>query len=323
MLQQKEQWIIDDNSAFIPLAKWQETVNLMANIFGAPAGFIVQFTENGTCQIVMANQSGNHPYEAGAIIDSSADIFCRKVVNQCQPLYERHASSNPEWNNNPEVHNDGFNSYLGYPVRWPDGTVFGTICVMDYCETDYSDMYVQLMDQFRHFIEADLKLKEKYLQVEQMSYRDSLTKLYNRRGFFNYAQRLINLSHRLDIPVGLIFLDVDGLKSINDQYGHESGDVVLEVVGSSIAEVVRESDIAARLGGDEFVLLAQMDHDNDLLTLQTRLDQILSKNSALLSKPYDAKVSMGGELFHADKEVSVEMMIGLADSCMYKQKLHS
>ena len=137
--------------------KWQETVNTMARIYGAPAAFVVQYTPKGY-QVTIASDQETNPYRAGAIISPEINLFCRKVVSEQVALYVKDASQDSFWNDNPEVRDDGFRSYYGFPVRWPQGNPFGTICVMDFEPTDYATTFLKLMTSFRDLIEIDLGL---------------------------------------------------------------------------------------------------------------------------------------------------------------------
>jgi diguanylate cyclase (GGDEF)-like protein len=91
-----------------------------------------------------------------------------------------------------------------------------------------------------------------FQRTEQLTITDDLTKLFNSRYLNLYIGREIKRCKRHGIPLSVIFLDLDGFKGINDQYGHLAGSGTLAEVGAILAEVVRESDILARYGGDEF-----------------------------------------------------------------------
>ncbi len=252
----KYQWLTSENHDLVPLDRWQSTVNLMADLFKAPAAFIVQHTPNGF-RATIASQQIENPYDEGCIIPLETNIFCRKIVETRQQLYVNHATADPEWESNPEVTQDGFNSYLGFPIFWPDGDPFGTICVMDFQVTQYDDTYIKLIEQFRDLVQTDLLLAEQFESIRKMALNDELTGLFNRRGFLTVAEQRIQLARRNDNQLSLIYLDMDGLKAVNDQIGHEAGDHALQAIAQSIQDNIRSSDICARVGGDEFLILAE------------------------------------------------------------------
>ena len=90
-----------------------------------------------------------------------------------------------------------------------------------------------------------------------MAVRDELTGLTNRRGFLTLADQQLKLALREKLPLLLVFIDMDGLKAINDKLGHAVGDRALVDLGDVIRETFRESDVIGRLGGDEFVALVR------------------------------------------------------------------
>lgn len=305
-----EQWVLEDKEGLVPLQKWQKTVDVMARIFGAPAGFIVQHGPDGY-QVVIASQQESNPYGPGGLIPEDTNIFCKKVVEERQPLYVQDAPQDPFWDTNPEVTNDGFRSYLGLPVLWPSGEPFGTICVMDFEVTDYQDDYVDLISELRDLIEADLSLLDQYQLLASMALTDELTELLNRRGFFTVAKQTLALSRRSGLSLGLVYLDMDGLKKINDQYGHAAGDQVLQKLAVCLRETVRENDLVARLAGDEFALLVAAEDKAELDTLRLRLKGALSE--------IGISASMGGLLVD-QPDLPLEHWLELADRSMYQEK---
>jgi diguanylate cyclase (GGDEF)-like protein len=101
-----------------------------------------------------------------------------------------------------------------------------------------------------HRYQAQLHIK--MVELEEMAARDELTGLYNRRHFYHEIQRELTKAHNGKEPLALLLLDLDGLKGINDEYGHSVGDVIIANLGKVIVKHTRNNDVAARLGGDEF-----------------------------------------------------------------------
>ena len=312
-----KKWLIDQPLELVPFAKWQRTVNLMASLFKAPAGFIVQHTEEGY-QVTIASQQDENPYGVGGIIPADTNIFCRKIVQTRQELYVKAATQEDEWLTNPEVSEDGFNSYLGVPIFWPSGKPFGTICVMDFAITDYDEPYVELIRQFRDIVQADLALLDHFDQFRALAMTDELTGLYNRRGFTTVAEQRIQLAKRNDASLALIYMDMNGLKTVNDQLGHPQGDALLKALAESLKQHFRSSDVLARIGGDEFLLMAET---NDLDALANSCQDIDQQLKHHLAQYSDIRTGVSfGLLQMNDLSRPLESWIQLADEKMYEDK---
>lgn len=315
----KEQWLLNPDNTPFSLQSWQRTVDLLAEVFEAPASFLVQHTQDGYQATIASNQTTN-PYPAGIIIPSDANIFCRKIVETGQLLYVRNAKQHSEWDTNPEVHEDGFLSYLGVPVTWPDGTPFGTFCVMDYRETDYTKVFVKLIHQLRDILEADLKLMHAYDQIKSMALTDELTGLYNRRGFLELTEQSILFARRAEHKLGLMYMDIDDFKQVNDDLGHHAGDQVLNIVAQCLKTSIRGSDTAGRLGGDEFAATVAFDNTSDLDKICQRFYRTLAKQVSTKQLP-DVQVSIGIVEIDLTK-IDLDEMLQQADNKMYQDKKH-
>jgi diguanylate cyclase (GGDEF)-like protein len=99
------------------------------------------------------------------------------------------------------------------------------------------------------------KLKARVAELERLVVCDTLTPLFNRRHFMEELDRWCWRAHRYGGEYGLLFIDVDNLKSVNDRHGHVAGDMLLSAVGKLLHSTIRRSDLGARVGGDEFALL--------------------------------------------------------------------
>ncbi len=310
-------FLLDNPNELISLNKWQKTVNLLAKVFHAPAGFLVQFTPDDGFQVTISSQQDSNPYAAGIVIEPEANIFCRRIVETGNPLYVPNAPIDPCWDTNPEVHNDGFTSYLGVPVFWPDGHPFGTFCVMDYKQTEYEDSYLELIEQLKDILESDLALIDLYGQMQQLAITDPLSGINNRRGFETLSQQRIALAKRNQAKLGLCYLDVDNFKLINDQYGHKTGDDMIKHIGTVLQNTVRQSDVIGRIGGDEFVALVMLERESDLVAFKQRLEVGFCCAKRAKHLP-EYSVSIGS--IEVDLHASFTDLLDKADQEMLKNK---
>lgn len=289
----------------------------MAELFSAPAGFIVQSVEQGY-RVVIASEQQENPYSAGTLIPSDVNIFCRKVVTENNTLYEKNASALAGWRDNPEVANDNFESYLGLPIHWPDGEVFGTICVMDFVITDYAQKYLDLMTQLRDMVEDDLAMLNSYAQMREIAMLDPLTGIYNRRALSLLAQQKLNLAARIGFNVCCLFIDINDFKSLNDTFGHEVGDKALIALGDTLKKHLREADIIGRFGGDEFVAVLQV---NESSSVNGVIEKIKQSYFIALEQQHIQPLSLSiGASFSEQHLPSYESLLKQADENMYINK---
>ncbi|MFB2875659.1 GGDEF domain-containing protein [Floridanema aerugineum] len=156
-------------------------------------------------------------------------------------------------------------------------------------------------------------------QVRQLSLTDELTNLHNRRGFFVLAEQQLKVAHRLNSHYCLLFIDLDGLKQINDKLGHEMGDRAIVDAARIFQKSCREADILARLGGDEFVIFATSDLD-DVGKICDRLQANVALFNQNSDRPYQLSMSIGVQCCLPKDNVSLETLLAQADELMYTQK---
>jgi len=156
-------------------------------------------------------------------------------------------------------------------------------------------------------------------ELRHLALCDDLTCLYNRRGFFAAATQQLKMARRNQKPALLLFCDLDGLKAINDSFGHREGDLALVRAADALEEVFRDSDILARLGGDEFAVLAMDLPPHHQQTVLARLQKILNKASRDETR-YELGLSVGAAWFDPQQPVSLGELMEQADRAMYERK---
>lgn len=164
-------------------------------------------------------------------------------------------------------------------------------------------------------------VRQNSLQAElgALALTDALTGLCNRRGFLALAERQLKLARRAGRWMLLFFIDMDGLKGINDSFGHLEGDLALVRTAKALQMTFRDSDIVARIGGDEFAALAIEASDYGEAVITARLEE----NLAALSPPdagYSLSVSVGAARFDPDRGATIGQLLALADGAMYRRK---
>jgi len=156
--------------------------------------------------------------------------------------------------------------------------------------------------------------------LKQEASHDSLTGLANRRLFYDRLQQAIHHARRYNCKVGVLFLDLDRFKEINDTHGHHVGDAVLTEVARRLSRSVRESDSIARIGGDEFVvLLDTVCGREDCLAAAINIERTLAEGSSFYGLAVNITASIGQALFPDDGE-DEDALIRAADAAMYRLK---
>jgi diguanylate cyclase (GGDEF)-like protein/PAS domain S-box-containing protein len=165
------------------------------------------------------------------------------------------------------------------------------------------------------------QLAEQKRELEELMLVDELTGLFNRRGLQLVGEQALYKARRDGVGVALLFLDLDGLKDINDRLGHRAGDDVIRALADVIRDVTRESDIAARVGGDEFAMLVFNEDGHAAARVVARIEQGAAAARERSSLQCELSVSVG--LCEIDPRTpgSIEELLVHADRSMYDDKL--
>ncbi|HEX7313467.1 MAG TPA: CHASE3 domain-containing protein [Pyrinomonadaceae bacterium] len=155
--------------------------------------------------------------------------------------------------------------------------------------------------------------------LRDLSLTDELTGLYNRRGFLVIAERSVKLARRAGQELLLLFADLDGLKRINDEHGHDEGSRAIADAGEVLRRTFRESDVLARLGGDEFAVLVADAAGKGPEFYMERLGETLSRHNERRETAYLLSMSVGATRLDGEA-LNVEEAITRADELMYEEK---
>ncbi|HLO13239.1 MAG TPA: diguanylate cyclase [Anaerolineales bacterium] len=158
-------------------------------------------------------------------------------------------------------------------------------------------------------------------RLRSLSLTDELTGLSNRRGFMILATALMKFARRAGHPLCLLYIDMDSLKSINDNYGHTTGDMALTHFANILTETFRDSDVVARMGGDEFVVLTIDAREGDLASIEARLQSNVNAHNLQSSQEYALSFSLGIIPVDLNSTLTLEALLSQADEAMYEHKL--
>jgi len=155
-------------------------------------------------------------------------------------------------------------------------------------------------------------------EMRMLSLTDVLTGLYNRRGFFLQAEQIYKLARRRRTKSAVIFADIDGLKRVNDELGHEAGDAMIRDAALVFRQTFRHADVVARLGGDEFVAYTLDDEQPEVIL--SRIEANLRAFNLMQERSFCVSISAGVVLVDSNAEQTLSHYVLLADEQMYAQK---
>lgn len=164
------------------------------------------------------------------------------------------------------------------------------------------------------------KFKESNDLLNEISRSDELTGLYNRRGFLEYAHAAITNKRNIGKKALVAYADMDNLKMINDNYGHDEGDFALREIAAILKDTFRSTDIVARFGGDEFVAFAMVGVENYENIMQRRIAEITIRHNEAVKKPYPIEMSVGIWEFECSPEIDLYDILDIADERLYQEK---
>lgn len=184
-----------------------------------------------------------------------------------------------------------------------------------------SFLLLEKQQEVRRNLEINLQtIKKNNELLDEISKSDELTGLYNRRGFLEYAKNAIANPKNQGKQALIVYADMDNLKLINDEYGHDEGDFSLREIAQILREAFRDSDVIGRYGGDEFVVFALVgvpDYDN---IMKRRIEEITLRHSENSGKPYPIEMSTGICQFECDASLNIYEKLDLADERLYEEK---
>ena len=205
--------------------KWQEIVDLLAEIIHVPSGLVMK-VEPPNIRVLVSSESKGNPYERDEVAPLNTGLYCETVMKSRRPLLVPDALVEEEWKSNPDI-KLGMISYLGFPIAWPGGQIFGTICVLDKKRNEYSELYRKLLLQCRDVLQADLRWLTE-LGGELTAQKTHLDELFAR------------------VPEAIILLDVDNrVVRVNAEFSRIFGYSFDEAVGRSLFDLVVPDDLRA------------------------------------------------------------------------------
>jgi diguanylate cyclase (GGDEF)-like protein len=190
--------------------------------------------------------------------------FCAHAILQPNLFIVRDATEDTRFADNPLVTSEPkIRFYAGMPLFTSDSKhALGTLCVIDRVPRELNASQKESLAALARQVQALLELRLRLQQEKHLARIDSLTGAANRRAFYEALEGELSRLKRYGRPFSVAYLDLDNLKRVNDDWGHEAGDAVLCMVSATVRNILRRTDTIGRMGGDEFaILLSEADSD--------------------------------------------------------------
>ena len=239
--------------------------------------------------------------------------FCAHTIKTDQPMLISDAATDERFRANALVVGPPFiRSYVGVPLQSPDGYNLGALCAIDTKPRLFDAAQVALLKNFAALVVDELELR-------RIADRDHLTGALTRRGFLQQMENEAERFKRYGRPSALLMLDVDHFKSINDSFGHSTGDAVLKAIAACCGSAVRPSDVFGRLGGEEFGLLLPETSANEAMMGAERFRQAIDALRFPTLTGVTVTASFGVAPLN-DERCAPERWLADADEALYRAK---
>ncbi|MFZ3264591.1 MAG: sensor domain-containing diguanylate cyclase [Terriglobales bacterium] len=245
--------------------------------------------------------------------------FCRQAILQPDLFIVGDATEDTRFADNALVTSEPkIRFYAGMPFFTSDGNhVLGTLCVMDRVPRKLNATQKKLLEGLARQVQVLFELRLRLQREEQLARIDSLTGAANRRAFFECLEGELSRLKRYGRPLSVAYIDLDNLKRVNDQLGHETGDAVLHTVSTTIRKNLRRTDMIARMGGDEFAVLLSEARSDAARFVTEKFNHCLL--DAMRQNQWPVTFSIG-LVTCSTKPASVEELMKKADELMYQVK---
>lgn len=301
LLKLKSLNILDTNAE----ERFDRITRLAQKMFNVPIALVSLIDENRqwfkSCIGVGVNET------------SRETSFCGHTILDNKMMVIPAASEDVRFFDNPMVLGEPYvEFYAGCPIMI-NGYQLGTLCIADHKRRQFDEDDQAALKDLTRTVELELS-------ALQLALHDQLTGVLNRRGFLSAATNVLNLSKRSKFPVTLIYLDLNNFKVINDNFGHQVGDNILECFAEHLSNFFRASDVIGRLGGDEFVVLLSNTTKQAMAKTMDKLQS--SWQGYCQEKRIEINVSFASGVIGYDEaeHPTIEALLSDTDKNMYECK---
>ncbi|MDB4222545.1 EAL domain-containing protein [Granulosicoccus sp.] len=295
---------------------------------------LFQINSNGNIHLsAMGSTCKNHsidsimqPTQGSSANGTLNDLFASELIQQC--LETKRFLSISRLSANTDTHQAMYSARqrheIGASVCIPlvyDGTVWGAfVAHRDKSKPDFSDADINLFGAIANQASVAFNRQKLLSEIEYQAYHDALTGLSNRLQFEERLNIAVGKAKEEDFNVAVLFIDLDGFKIVNDNYGHAAGDALLKELSNRLIQVFHSGDVVARMGGDEFaVVLTHIETLEEVKTISVHAINVLSAEYCVDGVIVNIGASIGISIFPDDSD-SAGSLLKHADFAMYQSK---
>jgi diguanylate cyclase (GGDEF)-like protein len=286
--------------------------------------YVAVLNESEDSAIFHMYQGSEEPVEFGPLSMVEGSSMTRYVLEKGEVVYIPDAyDENSEFPESKMVKIPGHDehSILGVPLTLGNDKL-GVLCLQAEKPNAYNPDQIRLVETIAHQASVSISNAQMFEKIQSMAILDTLTGVYNRRYFYEYAENEISRSQRYDNQMSLIMLDIDHFKLVNDRFGHLVGDQTLKMIVDTCQGVLRKSDVMCRFGGEEFIVLLPETSQEDAVIAAKRICQTISEQSLPTNSdlgPVVVTVSIGVTQLKTKTE-TLQDLIDEADHALYHAK---
>jgi diguanylate cyclase len=296
-------------------------LELLEAVTGLQSTYLTTVDEGaGVQRILYSRNTGQMRIPEGLEVPWG-DTLCKRALEEGRAYTDDVGSC---WGDSGAARDLGIQTYMSQPVRTADGQLFGTLCAASGGKVTVPPAVLNVFNMFAKLIAQQVEREKLIGRMSQMtrelaitSLTDPLTGLPNRRALEQKLQRMLDRAAKEGGGVQVAFVDLDGFKAINDNFGHDVGDHFLLHIAAKLSACVRPGDLVARIGGDEFLVLAPFEEKS---TLGARLAQATAGPFVQGSCSFDYPGASVGTAQSRPGEVDAAAVLARADAAMYEVK---
>ncbi|MDX1552204.1 MAG: sensor domain-containing diguanylate cyclase [Marinobacter sp.] len=299
-------------------------LELLEAVTGLESTYLTHIdTANGVQRIVFARNSKDLSIPEGLVVPWD-DTLCKRAIDEGQMFTDDVRNC---WGDSEAARELGLTTYISEPVCIGDNELYGTLCGASRQKVPVSDEATRLLSMFSKLIARQLErdqllatLRREHITLREFALTDLLTGIPNRRAMEVELKRSLSNAVRTGSAIHLAFIDLDGFKSINDDYGHDAGDRFLIEMARKIRAGLREGDFIARIGGDEFVVFGNAvsdDYSASRAAIQQRIADLSKGTFHLGVADIDYEGASVGVVTSEPGMKDPEALLPLADEAMY------